>query len=52
MTDNKNFSSPLHDEHKIGLFGEYQDKDKSDLLIVKEVKEIFIYSIIYIKIKN
>ena len=50
MTDNKNFSSPLHDEHKIGLFGEYQDKDKSDLLIVKEVKEIFIFQIV--KYKN
>ena len=38
-------SSALINDHQIGSFGNYQNKEKNDLLIIKELKNLSIYQI-------
>tara|TARA_B100000073_G_scaffold342731_1_gene346302 strand:+ start:144 stop:722 length:579 start_codon:yes stop_codon:yes gene_type:complete len=43
-------SSSLYNVHKKGLFGDYQNKNQSDLIKIKEIKNINLYQIV--KYKN
>ena len=45
MTDQNIILSALHDDHKIGTFGDFQNKEKQDLLKVKELKNLSIFQI-------
>ena len=42
--------SPLSNVHKIGLFGDYQNKNENNLIKIKEIKNINLYQIV--KYKN
>ena len=37
--------SPLSNSHELGLHGNHKNKDKADLLIIREIKNIKIYQI-------
>ena len=38
-------TSPLSNSHELGLHGNHKNKDKADLLIIREIKNIKIYQI-------
>ena len=41
--------SALHHVHKLGLFGNHQDKNEEDLLKISEIKNLFIVQIVQYK---
>ena len=43
MVDPNIILSALHDDHQIGNFGDYEKKDKQDLIRIKELKNISIF---------
>ena len=52
MVDSNIILSALHDDHQIGNFGDYEKKDKQDLIRIKELKNIFIIQIAKFKSSN
>tara|TARA_B110000483_G_C18081585_1_gene498324 strand:- start:57 stop:662 length:606 start_codon:yes stop_codon:yes gene_type:complete len=45
MTNTNIALSALHDDHQIGNFGDYQNKEKQDLVKIKELKNLSIIQI-------
>jgi len=45
MSSSNIYSSALINDHKLGNFGNYQNKEKNELLIIKELKNFSIYQI-------
>jgi len=52
MVDSNMILSALHDDHQIGNFGDYENKNKQDLIIIKELKNISIIQIAKFKSSN
>ena len=45
MSSSNIYSSALINDHQLGNFGNYQNKEKNELLIIKELKNFSIYQI-------
>ena len=45
MSSSNIYSSALINDHKLGNFGNYQNKEKNELLIIKELKNFSIFQI-------
>ena len=41
--------SPLQNAHKKGLFGDYQEKNEGNLLIIREITDVKIYQVVQYK---
>ncbi|MDA1283450.1 MAG: sarcosine oxidase [Proteobacteria bacterium] len=52
MTDQNIILSALHNDHQIGNFGDYQNKEKQNLVTVKELKNLSIFQIAKFKNSN
>ena len=52
MVDSNITLSALHDYHQIGIFGDYENKDKQDLVRIKELKNLSIIQIAKFKSSN